>query len=93
MKRRNETQKRIILGLVAFFLAVLMVFGMIAPFLASSTKAPTRTEPPSASVVIQTEAGFASLYKVNRPMPVIIFLENYGPDFKGNLEIRPRTAI
>lgn len=79
---KKEKRKRMVVGFIAIFLAAVMIIGMVAPFL---VRAATNGVAP---ISVVTEAGMNGIYKVNRPMPVNIFLQNDGADFTGEVQIK-----
>lgn len=83
MKRLKTEKKRLIVGIIAVFLIVTMIFGMVAPFVYGADFTQQ-----SKSISIQANIGFDGNIKISNTAPFQITLKNNSDsDFKGKLEI------
>ena len=90
MRRMKPETKRLVTGIIAIFLALIMVLGMVLPFVVQGAELAPPSGVASSALSIEGSIGFGanSLYKVGAPMPVSMFITNNGTGFDGEVRIR-----
>ena len=91
MRRMKPETKRLVTGIIAIFLALIMVLGMVLPFVVQgAVQAPPSGAALMPALTVEGGVGFGAngLYKVNVPMPVTMLVANNGAGFDGEVRIR-----